>query len=128
MKDCIFCKIIKDEVLRETIYEDDKCIVIPDRFPGTKGQSLVISKKHEPYIFDLDESIFTHLFKITQKIGKAIDKAFKPDRTCVLVEGFDVPHVHIRLHPTFNKGLIRNGKEISKEEMKKVAEKIKANL
>jgi len=127
-QDCIFCKIVNKEIPARIIYEDDKCIVLPDKFPGTEGQVLVISKKHKPYIFDLNEAIFTDLFKIARKVGRAIDKAFPSERTCILVEGFDVPHIHVRLHPTYGKGLIRNGDEASNEELTEVVEKIKANL
>lgn len=124
-KDCIFCKIIGGEIPANKIYEDDVCIVIPDKFPGTKGQVLIISKVHDGYIMDLSEDVYLHLFKVSRKIGKAIDKAFKPDRTCILVEGFDVPHVHVRLHPTYGDGLIRNGDEVDDEVLKEVSEEIK---
>ncbi|MFH1803193.1 MAG: HIT family protein [archaeon] len=127
-KNCIFCKIIKKEIPVDIIFESDKCIAIPDKFPGTKGQVLVISKKHAPYIFDLSETIFTDLFKASRKIGRAIDEAFPSERTCILVEGFDVPHVHVRIHPTYGKGLIRNGDEASNEEIKEVVKKIKEKL
>lgn len=126
--DCIFCKIIKGEIKEEKIYEDETCIVITDKFPGSKGQSLVISKIHEPYVFNLPDKVYEHMFKIAKKVGKAIDKAFKPYRTCVVVEGFDVPHVHIRLHPSYNKDLVRNGLEASTEERKQLVKEIKKNL
>ena len=126
--DCIFCKIIEGNIQSKKLYEDNKCIVILDKFPATNGQSLVIAKKHTDYIFDLDDVTYSHLFKITKKIGKAIDKALKPERTCILVEGLDVPHVHVRLHPTYGKGFVRNGKEASEEELEKTSEKIKSKL
>jgi len=127
-KNCIFCKIAQGKIPADKIYEDEKCIVILDKFPATEGQSLVISKEHIPYIFDLDDELYLHLFKITKKIGKAIDKSLKPERTCILVEGFDVPHTHVRIHPTYGKGLIRNGKETTSEELKEIANKIKKSL
>lgn len=126
--DCIFCKIIEKNIPSNTIFEDDLCIVILDKFPGTNGQSLIISKKHDDYIFDLSDKIYDHLFQIAKKIAKAIDKSLKPERTCILVEGFDVPHVHVRLHPTYGKGLIRNGKEASDEELTKISNQIKSKL
>jgi len=127
-EDCIFCKIVNNEISRDEIYEDGHCIAMLDKFPATKGQSLVISKKHIPYIFDLDDDTYNHLFKITKKISKAIDKTLKPKRICIMVEGFDIPHTHIRIHPTYGKGIERNGKEISREESKSLTKQIKDNI
>lgn len=127
-KECIFCKFAQNKEYAVRLYEDDKCFVIMDKFPATAGQTLVISKIHEGYVFNLEKKIYSHLFNIAQKIGKATDSALKSERTCILVEGFDVPHVHIRLHPTYGEGLRRNGKEADDEHLREIAEKIKREL
>ena len=128
-KDCIFCKIVKGEIPAFKLYEDDKCVVIMDKFPNTKGQSLVIVKEHVPYIMDLDDEIYSHAFLIAKKIGKAVDKALKPNKTCFVVEGFDVDHVHIKILPTYEEGLRLNiGPEATDEKLKEISEKIKEFL
>ncbi len=127
-KDCVFCKIVNKKIPAEVIYEDDKCLVIPDKFPATKGQSLVITKKHEDYIMNLDSKVYQHIFNVARKISLAIDKAFDTERTCIVVEGFEVPHVHIRLHPAYEKRLLTSGFEEGIIELKKVVNKIKENL
>lgn len=124
-KECIFCKIVRGEIPSHKLYEDDKCVVILDKFPATKGQTLVITKEHKDYIFDLDNETYSHLFKIARKISKAIDKSLKPLRTCIVVEGFMVPHVHIRLHPSYETHISLEGKEASNEELEGVAKKLK---
>jgi histidine triad (HIT) family protein len=125
---CIFCKIKEGNIPAHKVYEDEKCFAIMDKFPGTEGQTLIIAKEHEPYLFNLDNETYTHLFEITKKIGKAINTTLNPKRTCILVEGFDVPHTHIRIHPTYGQGLVRNGDEANDEELKILAEKIKEKL
>jgi histidine triad (HIT) family protein len=124
-KNCIFCKIIKGEIPPVKIWEDKKCIVILDKFPATKGQSLVIPKKHEEYIMNLDDETYNHLFNIAKKISKALDSSLKTFRTCFVVEGFAVPHVHIRLHPCYESRLLLAGKEENNENLQEVAKKIK---
>jgi|ETNmetMinimDraft_2_1059921.scaffolds.fasta_scaffold13218_2 histidine triad (HIT) family protein len=126
---CIFCKIINKDIPSEIIHEDNNCIVIPDKFPAMKGQCLVISKEHIGYAFDLDETTYNHLFSIAKKTVKAIDKALNPKRTCLVVEGFEIPHTHIKLFPTYGTGLkIQGGKEATNEEIKELASKVKENL
>ena len=99
MSESIFTKIINHDVPGHFVYEDDHCIAILDKFPAVVGQSLVIPKKEIDYAFDLDDDTYMHLFQVAKKIGKASDKAFNAERTCLVVEGFDVPHVHIKIFP-----------------------------
>lgn len=99
MSDSIFSRIIRREIPAHFVYEDDKCVVILDKFPTTRGQSLVIPKEEVDYAFDLDNEIYLHLFSVAKKIAQASDKALKTERTCLAIEGFEVPHTHIKLYP-----------------------------
>lgn len=126
MSDSIFTKIIKREIPAEIIYEDEQVIVIPDKFPSMEGQTLVITKRQVPYIFELSSDEYAALMNVTRKIARALDVAFATLRTCVVIEGFEVPHVHVRLYPCKTENLKwtpRN--EASNEELKATAEKIK---
>ena len=97
MEDTVFTKIIKRELPAEILYEDDTVIVILNRFPNTEGETLVITKEQLPYFVDLSPTTYAHLMKITQDMARALDTTFSTLRTCVVIEGFDVPHVHVRL-------------------------------
>ena len=129
MEDSIFTKIIKRELPAEIIYEDDLIIVILNRFPTIEGETLVITKEQVPYIFDLSEETYAHVFRVAKRMAKALDLAFSPLRTCVLVEGFEVPHVHVRLYPVTTPPLrIESGPMATDEELQVVGEKIRAAL
>lgn len=95
----VFSKIINREIPAQFVFEDDVCVVVMDKFPSVKGQTLVIPKVEIDYAFDLDEKTYSHIFTIAKKVAKASDKAFNTFRTCLVVEGFEVPHVHIKLYP-----------------------------
>ncbi len=126
--DCIFCKIIQNQIQTQKLYEDEKCIVILDKFPVTKGQSLIISKSHVDYIFNLEDQVYQHVFKIAKKIGKATDVALKTMRTWIVVQGMEVPHVHIKLFPIYPGKKISltegEGVEISEKEINDIGGKI----
>lgn len=133
MSESIFTKIINREIPAEFVYEDDQCVVILDRFPTVTGQSLVIPKQEIDYAFDLDDATYTHIFAVAKKIALASDKALDTARTCLVVEGFDVPHVHIKVYPLTEAdrplgAKIALGKEATDETLKEVAEKIIAAL
>lgn len=133
MSESIFTKIIKREVPGHFIYEDEHCVAILDKFPVVKGQSLVIPKHEVDYAFDLDDDTYLHLFKTAKKIAKASDKALNAARTCLVVEGFDVPHVHVKIFPTQEdaknlKDFMGPGEEASDEDLAIVATQIQAAL
>lgn len=133
MSKSIFTKIIEHEIPGHFIYEDEHCVAILDKFPVVKGQTLVIPRTEVDYAFDLDDDTYLHLFKTAKKIAKTLDKALNAKRTCLVVEGFDVPHVHIKIYPlqSTDKSLgeiLPTGQEASDEELKIVATQIQAAL
>ena len=129
----IFTQIINREIPGHFIYEDEFCVAILDRFPAVKGQSLVIPKKDIDYAFDLDDETYLHLFRVAKKVGRASDRALAAKRTCLVVEGFDVPHVHIKIFPMQDTqkalgAIMQNSAEASDEELQVIATQIQAAL
>ncbi|MEX0931034.1 MAG: HIT family protein [Candidatus Paceibacterota bacterium] len=122
----LFSKIIAREIPAVFLYEDEQCVVVLDKFPGIMGQSLVIPRKEVGYIFDIDSKLYRHVFDIAKKIAKATDAALRVDRTCLVVEGFEIPHVHIKLYPmpkgnTDLSRVLRETTEASDDELARVA-------
>ena len=64
MNDCIFCKIIKNEIPSSTIYEDELIKVFLDVNPTANGHMLIIPKKHHTNILDMDNELISHSIKI----------------------------------------------------------------
>jgi histidine triad (HIT) family protein len=95
----IFSKIINRELPGFFIYEDDICVALMDKYPAVVGQSMVILRREAPYIFDLTDDEYQHLFTIAKKVARASDRVFGVERSCIVVEGFEVPHVHIKIYP-----------------------------
>jgi len=71
--DCIFCKIINNEIPSFTIYEDDIVKVFLDISPSSNGHSLIIPKKHYTNLVDIDMDTLTHINKVT-KVGNGISE------------------------------------------------------
>ncbi|OGM22269.1 hypothetical protein A2863_02910 [Candidatus Woesebacteria bacterium RIFCSPHIGHO2_01_FULL_38_9b] len=128
MKDCIFCKIVKGEIPAYKVYEDKDFLSFLDIKPLTKGNALVIPKKHYRWTYNIPN--FGEYFEVAKKVALAAQDAFKAEWICFLTLGFEVPHAHIRVIPRYNKDL--HGTVIdpnvyenfSKEEMEKIAEQI----
>lgn len=98
--DCIFCKIVKKEIPTNIIYEDKNNLAFLDVKPVMEGQSVVISKQHNTSDFKkVEDTILADLIKATKKTAKLLDITFKT-RCCVVIEGFDIDHLHFKLYPT----------------------------
>ena len=117
----IFTKIIKGEIPSYKIHENNDFYAFLDINPNAKGHTLVIPKKEENKIFDLDESSYLKLMQYAYKIAKAIEKAVPCERVGMTVIGLEVPHVHVHLIPlqsmadaTFSKKEKLNAKEFQK--------------
>lgn len=95
----IFSKIIDGEVPGVFVHEDEHCVVLMDAFPSIPGQCMVIPRAPVSYFAVLDPDLAAHLMKVAQQIAKASDAAFNTSRTCLVIEGYQVPHVHVILYP-----------------------------
>ena len=100
-KDCIFCKIAKNEELSYKIWEDEKHLAFLSIFPNTEGVSVVITKEHYPsYVFDLPEEVMVDLIKAAKQVAKLLDTKLEDvGRTGMIFEGFGVDHIHAKLFP-----------------------------
>jgi histidine triad (HIT) family protein len=126
MEDCIFCKIANGEIPSVKIWEDKKYLAFLDMNPINSGHTLLTPKKHNDYIFDLNDSEYSKLMLNAKKIAKLLKKKLNPKRIGIIIEGFAVPHVHIHLVPINNPDEICNKrKSIKTEELNKIAERIK---
>jgi len=107
MKNCIFCKIVKDEVEATKIYEDEKLLAFLDIKPINKGHLLIIPKKHHELITELDNDTTCAIFELAKRINVAIRNSdikseglnyFLADGEAADQEVF---HVHLHLIPRF---------------------------
>jgi len=125
---CIFCKIVRGEIPCYKIYEDENVISFLDAFPSMKGQALVIPRKHlAPWLFNLDDETYTELMLAAKRVVGAVDKAMKPLKTGLMVEGLELEHVHIKIFPLDKTGFRNYPQtiEVSKEEMMEICKRIK---
>ncbi|MFH0772791.1 MAG: HIT domain-containing protein [bacterium] len=128
--DCIFCKIVKGELPIYKIYEDILFIGFLDIFPLSRGNVLLIPKKHYRWVNDVVE--FGAYWEAARKIAQSIEKSLGATSISYLTFGEEVPHAHIRIIPRYHADdiymTLRKPKDISEEEMKKIQNKIKIGL
>lgn len=127
----IFSKIIAGDIPCYKIAEDDRFFAFLDINPMMKGHTLIVSKREEDYIFNLDDDTLGGLMPFARKVAAAIQKGIPCNRVGVAVLGLEVPHAHMHLVPINKEGDLnfRNPKlQFSSDEMKEIADEIRKNL
>ena len=127
----IFSRIVKGEIPCYKIAEDEHFFAFMDINPVAVGHTLVIPKREDDYIFNLEDDEIGAMMVFAKKVAKAIEKAVPCKRIGVAVIGLEVPHAHIHLIPISKEGDMDFKKEhvhMSEEEFLAVQKRIVENL
>lgn len=107
MENCIFCKIINNEIPSYKLYEDDLAIIILDISQSTKGHCLIIPKDHYQNIFEIPKDLSQHLFDLAHKYSSILKDKLNINGLNILnnnneIAGQTVFHFHIHLIPRYD--------------------------
>ena len=100
MDDCIFCKIIKEEIPSNKVYENEEILAFRDINPAAPVHVLVIPKKHISGLAEIskeDEAIIGKIYTIINEIAKKEGVFEKGFRVIVNCGGQEVGHLHFHL-------------------------------
>jgi len=102
--DCIFCKIINEDVTSYKVYEDDKVIAFFDILPFSPGHTIVAPKHHVADIENIEEKDLMAMIAVVKKIGKAMLDGLGVKGYSVYLDNKSaanqhVPHVHFHIVP-----------------------------
>lgn len=100
----IFARILRGEVPKFAVYEDDLTLAFLDIMPAVEGHTLVIPKEAAATIHDVSPEGAAAVIRTTQKVAAAVKKAFNaPGIMLVQLNGTEagqsVPHLHFHILP-----------------------------
>jgi histidine triad (HIT) family protein len=126
--ECIFCRIVGGELPSHKIWEDKNFFAFLDIHPINPGHMLLIPKKHVGDIFDLEEPLYSLIFKAAKKLSKPLRRAMRSKRVGIAIEGLAVPHIHLHLVPVNNENELdpHRAKVATQQELADAADKIKS--
>ena len=96
----VFTMIINGDLPGRFVYEDDDVVAFLTIEPMTQGHTLVVPRAEIDNWQDVDSAAFGHVMAVSQKIGKAVCKAFGAERSGLIIAGLEVPHLHVHVWPT----------------------------
>ena len=131
---CLFCQIVEGENPHYVIYEDEDFIGFLDKYPLNPGHTQLIPKKHNRWVWDMDNADIGRLFIKAKRVSRALQKVFETEWIIADTGGIGVPHAHIHLVPRYEDDghgeLVdpKISREITEDQMVELAEKIRQQL
>jgi histidine triad (HIT) family protein len=93
----VFTKIMDGELPGRFVYSDDRCAAFLTIAPISPGHTLVVPREEVDHWTDLDPDLAAHLFRVAQRVGRALQEAFSPTRVGLVIAGLEVPHTHLHV-------------------------------
>lgn len=102
MENCIFCKIIRNEIPSQKIYEDESTIIIKDLDPQAPNHFLAIPRKHFAGIHEVPASEQNLFNKLFLAISEAVKKEKLENSYRLVINygekaGQSVSHIHVHI-------------------------------
>lgn len=95
----IFSRIINREIPGRFVWEDDLCVAFLTAGPLTDGHTLVVPREEIDQWLDADDAVLVQLTRVARSIGVAVREEWDSARAGLLVQGFEVPHLHLHVWP-----------------------------
>lgn len=105
MENCVFCKIMNNEIPSYTLYEDDIVKVFLSIDPISNGHTLIVPKKHYKDITDINLEVLNHINEVQKNIYNLLLQKLNFDGLkFVQNNGYfqDIPHYHLHLIPHYS--------------------------
>jgi histidine triad (HIT) family protein len=96
----LFTRIVQGEIPCHKVWEDDRHLAFLDIVPIQPGHTLVIPKREVGYLFDMPAGEQAALWDAVRTVEAKVKRATGCARVCLMVVGWEVPHVHVHLVPT----------------------------
>lgn len=131
--DCIFCKIVNNEIPAVKIYETEHVLAFLDIQPANFGHTLVIPKDHFENVYVIPAEEWCRLNLVAQQVALAVKNGADADGVNLIMNnesgaGQIVPHAHIHVIPRYNEDGHKTWDHktyADAEQMKDISEKIK---
>lgn len=100
----IFTKIIRGEAPGRLVWRDERAVGLLSVAPLRPGHTLVIPVEEIDHWLDVEPALMQHLTSVAQKLGQAVQQAFRPEKVGLMIAGLEVRHVHLHLVPIHTLG------------------------
>jgi len=132
----VFARILRGELPKALIFEDDQTLAFMDAFPQARGHCLVIPKNSEARnLLEAAPETLGPLAATVQRVARAVDAALAPDGIVITqfngeAAGQTVYHLHVHIIPRWRGESLRphGGGMADPAELQALAARIAAEI
>lgn len=93
----IFTMIISGDLPGHFVYKDERCVAFLSIRPLSPGHTLIVPIQEVDNWIDLEPDLAAHLIHVAQRVARAIDSVYSPQKVGLMIAGLEVPHVHLHV-------------------------------
>ncbi|MGH3981812.1 MAG: HIT family protein [Pseudonocardiaceae bacterium] len=97
----LFSRIIDGEIPGRFVWSDERCVAFLTIAPLRPGHALVVPRDEIDEWTDADDDVVARLMVVARQIGAAQKIAFGAPRAGLMIAGFEVPHLHVHVFPSW---------------------------
>lgn len=112
----LFTRIIDGEIPARFVWRDDRCVAFLTIGPITDGHTIVVAREEIDQWTQADPGLLAHLMTVAQAIGRAQQVEWDAPRAGLMIQGFEIPHLHLHVWPTWSLADFREGAEREPDE------------
>lgn len=98
----LFTKIINGEIPGRFVWKDQDVVAFLTISPITQGHTLVVPRDEVDSWTHASPELLAKVMDVAQRIGKVQEDLFDAKRVGVLMEGFEVDHLHVHVWPAYS--------------------------
>ncbi|MEO3942558.1 HIT family protein [Paenarthrobacter nicotinovorans] len=98
----LFTKIINGEIPGRFVWKDQDVVAFLTIAPITPGHTLVVPREEVDSWTHASPELLAKVMDVAQSIGKVQEELFDAKRVGVLMEGFEVDHLHVHVWPAYS--------------------------
>ena len=99
---CKFCRIIRQEIASNSVFEDQESFAFLDHRPLFPGHTLLVPKTHLVTLLDVPRDFMASFFGNAQMLARAVEEALGAEGSFVAINNRvsqSVPHLHVHIVP-----------------------------
>ncbi len=97
----LFSRIINGDIPGRFIWSEQRCVAFLSIAPLRPGHALVVPRDEVDEWTDADDDVAARLMVVAKQIGAAQKTAFAAPRAGLMIAGFEVPHLHVHVFPSW---------------------------
>lgn len=132
MQDCLFCKIVAQEVPAHVIAQGERAIAILDIHPVHLGHALILPKQHSETLLDASQEDRAALIELAAHVAENLKRELGVSGVNILhnagaVSGQVIMHTHIHVIPRYENDGLKHwpSQEVSQDELAAMAQRLR---